>query len=262
MHVVHDGPREAPPLLLIHGSGAAGSCWNPVVPALAERHHVIRVDLPGCGKSPPAASYGVPDQAGRVAGLLDGLGLRRVAVAGHSSGGYVATSLAEQRPDLVGSMALISTGPSHDALLPEPFILKVLLGPPFGRLLWSMRRDSQIRDALKATTVRPVDIPDDLVADVQRITYRTFRAVLRCIDAYLAERGAPERLAALDVPVMVVFGGADPRWDPASARHYDAVPDARIELLPDVGHMPSLEAPEATSELLLDFVATRRDTTA
>src|SRR5215472_17302274 len=106
MHVVHDGPRQDPPLLLIHGSGASGASWGPVVGALAGRHHVIRVDLPGCGQSPPALSYDVPDQAGSVAALLDDLGLRYVAVAGHSSGGYVATALAEQRPDLVGSLAL------------------------------------------------------------------------------------------------------------------------------------------------------------
>ncbi|MFI6180452.1 alpha/beta fold hydrolase [Nonomuraea sp. NPDC051191] len=105
MHVVHDGPRQAPPLLLIHGSGASGGFWSPMVPVLAAHHHLIRVDLPGCGQSPPAPSYDVPAQAGQVAALLDDLGLRHVAVAGHSSGGYVATALAEQRPDLVGSLA-------------------------------------------------------------------------------------------------------------------------------------------------------------
>src|SRR4051794_24630157 len=69
MHVVHDGPRQAP-LLLIHGSGASGGSWGPVGPMLAGRHHVIRVDLPGCGQSPPAPSYDVPAQAARVAALL------------------------------------------------------------------------------------------------------------------------------------------------------------------------------------------------
>src|SRR5262249_46795531 len=127
MHVVQDGPRQASPLLLIHGSGASGASWGPMVPMLAEHHHVIRVDLPGCGQSPPARSYEVPAQAIRVAAVLDDLGLRQVAVAGHSSGGYVATALAEQRPDLVGSLTLIGTGPSLDALLPQPLILRLLL---------------------------------------------------------------------------------------------------------------------------------------
>ncbi|NGO77738.1 alpha/beta hydrolase [Streptomyces sp. YC504] len=258
MHVIRAGPRGAPPLVLIHGSGASGASWGPMTALLAERHHVVRVDLPGCGKSPAAASYEVPVQAGRVAALLDELGLRQAAVAGHSSGGYVATALAEQRPDLVGSLALISTGPALDALLPEPFVLRALLGPPFGPLLWTLRSDAMVRKGIRATTARPVEVADELVAGVQGISYRTFRKVLRANGAYIAERSVPERLAALQVPagVLVLFGGADPRWDPASARRYEVVPRTRIELLPGVGHVPLLEAPEATCELLLAFTAT------
>ncbi|MFI7644749.1 alpha/beta fold hydrolase [Micromonospora sp. NPDC049460] len=256
MHVVHDGPLQAPPLLLIHGSGASGASWSPMIPTLAANHHVIRVDLPGCGQSPPALSYDVPAQAGRVAALLDDLGLRHVAVVGHSSGGYVATALAEQRPSLVRSLALVSTGPSPEALLPQPAILRVLLGPIFGPVVWSRRSDAMIGKGIRATTARPVDIPDDAIADLKGITYRVFRTVLRRNTEYIAERSVPERLAALEVPVLVIFGAADPRWDPSSAHQYDAAPTARVELLPGVGHIPMFEAPEATSELLLGFTAT------
>ncbi|OKI65604.1 hydrolase [Micromonospora sp. CB01531] len=260
MHVVHDGPRQAPPLLLIHGSGASGASWSPVVPALAAHHHVIRVDLPGCGQSPSALSYDVPVQAGRVAAVLDDLGLRPVTAVGHSSGGYVATALAEQRPDLVRSLALISTGPSADALLPQPVLLRVLLAPPFGPLLWSTRSDAMIRRGISVTCARPVEVPDDLVADLRGTTYRAMRTVLRRNTAYIAERRVPERLTALDVPVLVIFGAADRRWEPSSAHQYDAVPNARVELLPGVGHIPMLEAPETTSKLLLGFTATAADT--
>lgn len=259
MHVVRDGPRQAPPLLLIHGSGASGGFWSPVVPALAGHHHVIRVDLPGCGQSPPALSYEVPAQAGRVAALLDDLGLRSVAVVGHSSGGYVATALAEQRPDLVRSLALISSGPSLAAFLPQPVLLRVLLAPPLGRLLWARRSDATIRRGIGVTFARPVDIPDDVVADIRRITYTALRGVLRHNAAYIEERSVPERLAVLDVPVLVIFGAADPRWEPASAHEYDMVPNARVELLPGVGHVPMFEEPEATGKLLLGFAATDVD---
>jgi pimeloyl-ACP methyl ester carboxylesterase len=255
MHVVQDGPREAPPLLLIHGSGFSGASWSQVVPALAGRHHVVRVDLPGCGQSPPAPSYDVDVQAGRVAAVLDDLGLQHVAVVGHSSGGYVATALAEQRPDLPASLALISSGPSPDALLPQPVLLRALLAPPLGPLLWPARSDAMIRRAIGATCAGPVDVPDDLVADLRATTYRTTRTVLRRNTAYIAERSVPERLGALDVPVLVIFGAADPRWEPSSAHRYERVPHARVELLPGVGHLPMLEAPGTTGELLLGFTA-------
>ncbi|HEY8471953.1 MAG TPA: alpha/beta hydrolase [Natronosporangium sp.] len=255
LHVVHDGPRQTPPLLLIHGSGASGESWNPVVGALAEHHHVIRVDLPGCGQSPPADGYEVPAQARRVAAALDQQGIGAVTVVGHSSGGYVATALAEARPDLVRALALVSTGPSLGALLPQPVILRLLLAPPFGPLLWPRRSDRMLRKGIAATLARPVEIPDDQVEAMRRTSYRVFREVLRQNTAYIAERSVPERLAGLDLPVLVIFGAADPRWNPASAREYAAVPGARIELLPGVGHIPMLEAPEPTGNLLLGFTA-------
>src|ERR1700754_2612807 len=260
MHVVHNGSRQAPPLLLIHGSGASSGSWKPVVPELAAHHHVIRVDLPGCGQSPPPPSYDVPAQAATVAAPLDGLGLRHVTVVGHSSGGYVATALAEQRPDLVTSLALISTAPSMDALLPQPAILRALMAPPLGPLLWSRRSDATTRRGLNATCASPVDIPDDVIAELRGTTYRAMRSASRGNRSYIAERSVPARLAALDVPVLVLFGAADPRWDPASAQQYDAVPGARLELLPGIGHLPIFEAPETTSRLLLGFTATAADT--
>lgn len=251
MYVTCDGSPDSPPLLCIHGSGFAGACWDPMVPALAERHYVIRVDLPGCGRSPAASSYAVPDQADRVRTLLDELGVGPVSIAGHSSGGYVATALAERHPALVRSLTLISTGPSLDALLPQPLVLRVLLNRPFGPIVWRMRSDARIRAAINATTVQPVDVPDELVSGVQAISYGGMRAVLRDNSAYVAERSIPERLAALDVAPLVVFGAEDPRWDPASAYTYRTVPDVQIEMLPGVGHIPMLEAPRATSELML-----------
>ncbi|MFB8379527.1 alpha/beta fold hydrolase [Streptomyces rubiginosohelvolus] len=258
MHVVQYGPRQAPPLVLIHGSGSSGSSWSPVVPALADRYHVIRVDLPGHGRSSPAPSYDVPEQAGRLAAVLDELALRPVTAVGHSSGGYVATALTEQRPDLVGSLALISSGPSPDALLPQPALLRALAAPPLGPLLWPIRSDTMLRKGMSSVCNRPVDIPDELVAEVRGIDYRTFRAVLRRNTAYITERSVPERLAALDVPVLVIFGAADRRWDPSSVHHYDTVTTARIEQLADVGHLPMFEAPEATGELLLAFAVAGR----
>ena len=258
MHVVREGPRQGPPLLLIHGSGASGAFWGPVVPALAGRHHVIRVDLPGCGQSPPPRSYDVPDQAGRVAALLDDLHLGPVAVAGHSSGGYIATALAEQRPGLVRALMLISSGPSPGALLRQPLLLRLLLAPPVGPLLWLRRSDNMIRAGVRATAAGPVDVPDDMVAGLRSTGYRSMRTVLRHNSAYIAERSVPERLAGLEVPVLVIFGDADPRWDPSSALEYKTVPGARVVMLPGVGHTPMLEAPEATSRLLLEFTAAGR----
>lgn len=257
MRVLDDGPRQADPLLLIHGTAASAAWWDPVLPALAERHRVIRVDLAGHGGSPPAPSYDVSRQAGRVAAVLDDLGASPVVAIGHSSGGYVATALAELRPGLVSAIALINTGPSLAAFLPQPALLRVLSAPPLGRIAWSLRSDAMIRRGLGTAFTREVDIPADLVAAVRGMTYGAFRMAPLRLSAYLAERALPARLADLDVPVLVIFGADDRRWDGSSAHAYDVVPNARVEMLPGVGHTPMFEAPAATSALLLDFAATR-----
>ncbi|MFI6173574.1 alpha/beta fold hydrolase, partial [Nocardia sp. NPDC051052] len=106
IYVSQDGPRDAPALLLIHGTAASGRSWDPMVPLLTGSHRVIRVDLLGCGQSAGLgdASYTVSDQARRVGAALDPRGVERVIAVGHSSGGAVATALAEQRPDLVAAV--------------------------------------------------------------------------------------------------------------------------------------------------------------
>ena len=254
VHLVHDGPETAPPLLLIHGSGASGSTWEPMVPDLAERFRVLRIDLPGCGRSSTATTYAVPDQADRVAAVLDDLGLEEVAVVGHSSGGYVATALAERRPDLVGQLALISTGPSMEALRPEPALVKLLTGALLGAVIWPLRTDALLRKGIAATAARPVTISDEAVDDLRRTSFKTFRAIMRANRDYLVEQSIPARLTRIGRRPLVIFGDADPRWDPASAHAYDVASGGRVAYLAGVGHVAMLEAPAETAQLLLDFL--------
>jgi alpha/beta hydrolase fold len=95
MHIVQSGPPSAAAVVLIHGFGASTAWWDPVVPAWPELH-VVRVDLLGHGRSAkPAGGYGIAEQARRVGAVLDHLGVRRATLVGHSTGGMVATSLAE-----------------------------------------------------------------------------------------------------------------------------------------------------------------------
>jgi pimeloyl-ACP methyl ester carboxylesterase len=251
MHVVIDGDPAAPPLLLIHGSGATGSTWEPVVPALATEYGVITIDLPGCGRSEPVSTYAVPQQAERVARVLDELGARNLTVVGHSSGGYVATALVEHRPDLVGELVLVSTGPSHAALLPEPAIIRMLASPPLGPLVWAIRTDSLIRRGLEATAATPITVPDGAMADLRRTSYRAFRAILAANIDYITTRNVPQRLADSGKPFLVIFGDSDPRWDPASAHQYEAVPNAELEYLRGVGHLAMLEDSDALTRSIL-----------
>jgi pimeloyl-ACP methyl ester carboxylesterase len=256
MHVVEDGKPGTPALLLIHGTGASTAWWDPVVPRLADACRVIRVDLLGHGRSAsPAGGYDIPAQARRVGAVLDMLGAGRVVVIGHSTGGSVATALAEQRPGAVAALALIATGPSPDAYISQGLLSGLLLAPFPGRLLWRLRTEATIRKAMCSAFTRPVDIPDAIIEATLGMTHRAVAGTARASLGYLVQRSVPARLAALGLPVLVIFGADDQRWRSSSAAAYRVVPGARVELLPGVGHTPMLEDPQATGTLLLEFAA-------
>jgi pimeloyl-ACP methyl ester carboxylesterase len=257
MHVVQDGRPDAPALLLIHGLAASTACWEPVVPRLAGAYRVIRVDLLGHGRSAsPTGGYDIPGQARAVGAALDRLGVHRAMVIGHSTGGAVATALAEQRPGAVAALALIDTGPSPDVKFGESRLNRLILSRLFGRLLWRLRTESTIRKAMRSAFTRPVDVPDAVIEGVRGMTHRALAATARGSLDYIGQRSLPDRLAELGVPVLVIFGTDDRRWraSPAAAA-YRAVPGTRVELLPGVGHTPMLEDPQTTERLLLDFAA-------
>jgi pimeloyl-ACP methyl ester carboxylesterase len=77
------------------------------------------------------------------------------------------------------------------------------------------------------------------------MTYRSFTATYQASLAFLRERPMPDRLAKLGLPVLVIFGSRDRRWQPSSAEDYRRIPQARIALL-DVGHTRRFEDPDTT----------------
>jgi len=270
MHVVQDGRAGAPAVLLIQNAVTPAALWDPVVPSLAGAYRVIRADLlgrgaPGAAAGPPgsagpagAAGYDVAAQARRAGAVLDSLGVDRVTAIGHSSGGMVATALAEQRPGTVAALALINTGPNLEAKIPDSLSARLLSAPLAGRLLWRLKTAETIRRAAGTAFTRPVPIPDVLIEHMQGMAYRSFAATMRGYRDYLSQRSMPSRLGMLGLPVLVLFGAEDRRWRSASAGAYRDVPGARVEMLPGVGHTPMMEDPPTTASLLLDFVASGR----
>ncbi|MEV0233044.1 alpha/beta hydrolase [Nonomuraea sp. NPDC050786] len=250
IHVCQDGPRDAPALLLIHGTAASANSWYALVPLLTQSHRVIRVDLLGHGRSaePADGSYAIPDQARRVGEALDRLGVKQAIAVGHSSGGMVATALAEQRPDLVTALALINTGPSMDALIAQE---SAAIGPA----QWPPT-DEQIRRLASTGFSRAgYQMPQEFVDEVRGMSFHAFAAVMQAPGSYLERQALPDRLAVLGKPLLVIFGEEDRRWRSSSAADYRTVPGATVELLPGVGHSPILEDPPGTAALVLAFTA-------
>jgi poly(3-hydroxyalkanoate) depolymerase len=127
---VRDGAAGWPPLLLCNGIGASLELLQPFVDALDRRRPVIRFDMPGVGGSPaPVLPYHLLTCPRLLAGLLDQLGYPLADVLGISWGGALAQQFALSRPDRVGRLVLVATGPGALMVPAGPTVLLRMLTP-------------------------------------------------------------------------------------------------------------------------------------
>src|SRR5215467_1285464 len=93
-------------------------------------------------------------------------------------------------------------------------------------------------------------IPLELLNEVRAMTLHSLTTTTQASRDYLKEQALPNRLAPLGKPLLVIFGEEDRRWRSSSAADYRAVPGARVEMLPGIGHTPILEDPARTASSL------------
>src|ERR671924_70033 len=108
------------PLVLLHGGLGSGEMFGPILPALAERHQVIAVDLQGHGRTADIdRPIDVRLMADDVAAVIDHLGLERPDLVGYSLGGGVAFFTAIKYPATAGRLVAVSANIRRDAIYPE-----------------------------------------------------------------------------------------------------------------------------------------------
>jgi len=265
IHVVETG--DGPPLVLLHGAGAPGLFFLPLLERL-ERVRAIAVDRPGRGLSDPVdfPLHGYRQAVvAWVDGLLDALGLDAAGLLGHSGGGLWALWYALARPDRVRRLVLLGAAPAlPGTTMPLPF--RVLVMPGIGRLLQripstptSVMQFARLVAGEGETIVDHPELVDLLVAgDNDPVAAVADRGEVRAIAAphrwRPGARVSADELRQLAVVTLLLWGDHDPFGDAAVARATArAIPDARLELLP-AGHGPWLGHPDRVAELVSEFV--------
>lgn len=114
------GPPDAPAMVLLHALGEGRTTWAPVMARFAEHFRVFAVDLRGHGDSDWPGRYSFQLMRDDVVDALGELGLRQVALVGHSMGGAVAYLVAMHRPDLVGCLVVEDAPPPYRRDRPVP----------------------------------------------------------------------------------------------------------------------------------------------
>lgn len=246
---------SGPPLVLIHGFGAAIDWWDRIAPALSARRRVAAIDLIGHGGSEaPLEGYAIEDQAMVVSAVLDGLGITGADIVAHSMGGEVATALVERRPDVVGRIVLIGTPSSADVTF--DVLTRLSLMPVLGESLARLRTRRVVRRGLSQAFAPGFEVPESFVDDLLQLTDRAYRGAHAASTSFRNERPVDERLSALPrVPrLLVLFGGEDAIVPPSEASRYHRVPGAEVVVLAGVGHSPMVETPGLTLDRVVGFL--------
>ncbi|MCB0869948.1 MAG: alpha/beta hydrolase [Solirubrobacterales bacterium] len=242
------------PIVLIHGSAGAINWWDDLIPLLEPYHRVIAIDMLGYGGSEkPDSGYSIENQANLVAQVLGRLDVQEAILVGHSLGGKVVTSVAEQTPELVSGLVLIDTAPdnSFGGLSGGARATRT---PILGQALWRVAPDSVIRKNVEQGFAPGFDVPDKYVEDVREMTYPAYKDSAVEGEQFTEQQSLPDRLAAVGKPLLVIFGEEDQIYDAREALSaYAAIPGADTLLIPDSGHSPQVEAPEKTAAAIESF---------
>jgi 3-oxoadipate enol-lactonase len=259
IQIAYQVTGQGPPLLLIAGVGYGAWFWHKVVRALAEHLQVITFDNRGAGDSDkPDGPYTVPMMAQDTAGLMDALDIRQAVVMGHSLGGFIAQELAVSRPDLVGKLILGATTHGGPKVIPiTPEALEVLLNRE-GDPVELVKRGIAVACAPGFAERQPQVVQECLGYrfgnPVPPAQYQAQVAAGAAMNA-LTDEQVSERLAGIQVPVLILFGEHDKVVPPGNADLLaKQIPDSTVKILPNAGHIYPLETPQATVQAILGFL--------
>jgi 2-succinyl-6-hydroxy-2,4-cyclohexadiene-1-carboxylate synthase len=238
---------DAPALLLVHGFGGAKEDFADHVEALSVDHRVVVFDLRGHGASgspDAAAAYSLDRLAADVLAVADGLGLDSFRLLGHSMGGMVARRVVLARPDRVEALVLMDTSAG-----PPPGIDPELVG--HGAEI--ARRDGMAALRALLDEINPLGSAAHERVLATRPGFKEFgdrkwaslSPVMwsELVVEITRQADELEALATVVCPTLVVVGEQDESFLEAAFAMADAVPEARLVVIPDAGHSPQFENP-------------------
>ncbi|MBD3759829.1 alpha/beta hydrolase [Rhizorhabdus sp.] len=252
IRVRDEGPRNAPPVLLIHGYTFSLESWDAWAADLARDHRVIRFDLAGHGLSGPMprGDYGTAARVRQLGKLMDKLGLARATIAGNSFGGLVAWNFAARYPRridrliLVDSAAFSINGVTEKPVAVPPAMRTYLLDPQPAAVAWS------------AGTIfaHPQRLTPARLDQMRAMIARNGPALVAHLEQFTLPDPLPS-LARIKAPTLILWGRADKVVPVAQAEQLAAaIPGSKLIIYDDVGHAPQEEAAAASLTDVREFL--------
>lgn len=248
LHFRVEGNPSAPTLVLANSLGTDARIWDAVIARLGARYRVVSYDKRGHGLSDaPDGDYLLDDHVDDLQGLLNHLEIERLALAGVSVGGLIAQGFALRHPDRLAALVLCDTAAKvGDATMWNQRITAVReqglasIAEPVMARWFTERFRLERADDVAGWRNMLLRTPDD--------GYVGTCAALRDADL----RGA---IPAIAIPTLVVVGEQDLSTPVELVRGMaDAITGAQFAVIPDCGHIPSIEQPQALAALMTRFL--------
>jgi pimeloyl-ACP methyl ester carboxylesterase len=252
LRIAYERAGSGPPLVLIHGFvGDGRSTWSSQLDELSDEFTVVAWDAPGAGRSPPPPpSFRIADFAACLAEFVRALGLDQPHMVGLSFGGIVLLELFRTRSTVPRTAVLAGAYAGWAGSLPPDIVsdrlqrcitVADLPSDQFASaMLSSMFSDSAPQNAVAG-----------FAASVEAFDRTGFLAMARSS----AEADLTDVLPSVDVPTLLLYGDRDSRA-PMHVAHaiQAAVPDAALVVMPGVGHVSPVEAPDQFNRAVRDFL--------
>jgi 3-oxoadipate enol-lactonase len=241
-------------LVFSHGLLMSRQMFDAQVAHFRDRYRCIGYDHRGQGLSADVAgrSIDVETTYADAVKLMEKLELGPVHFCGLSMGGFVALRLALRRPELVRSIVLIGTSAETE---PEENL------PRYRRLNFVAR---WIGPAIVAPRVMPILFGKTLLNDPTRAAEREFwlkqlkairRSIYRAVNGVMERGGVLEQLGNISVPTLIMVGDEDLGIVPAKSEHMrNRIDGARLVVVPEAGHSPTIEQPERVNAAMDEFL--------
>lgn len=270
------GPADATVLVAVHGLGGSALNWLSIAPLLTSRYRLVAPDLAGHGLTRARGrSTAVRANRALLHQFVTTITDQPVVLLGNSMGGMIALLEAGLQPETVAGLALLDPASPFLPGVPDPLIAAAFAGyatPVLNRAIMVARRrlvspEAAVRALLRLLCVDPSRVAADVVAEhVEQARVRSAfphadQEFLRAARSVVATASGLRRssyraiIQTVTAPALVIHGDQD-RLIPVAASRALARqhPTWQLVVLPDVGHVPQLEAPEATARALLTWL--------
>jgi len=258
-HMRDRGPRDAPALVLIHGSNASLYTWEPWAKRLSDTFRVVTLDLPGHGLTGavPNRDYtqeGMVKFIDEVAGIL---GLHRFAIGGNSMGGRASVLFTITHPERVTHLVLVDAGglPTKQ-VEPTPLAYRLMGIPIANRLLLHITPRSLVVDGLNGAIVHKDIIGDEMIDrywDFIRMDGTREATITR---GRIRDKRIRDDIPNIKTPTLILWG-EDDHTIPVEAAYafHAAIAGSKLIAYPNTGHVPQEEVADQSAADVRAFLS-------